>query len=131
MLSLALTNITCLRPCIYHDLSRRRVRDAGIMVPSRETTATTAEQSLIVLRRCRSAEHRRKRQRIVSSETETHAQIQTLEPNLTRASSSPTRHRTHSHARRQGVSRRKSSRTLCQRRWTYSARDFSNYNGDV
>lgn len=133
MFSLALSKSTALHPCVseFHNPSRR-ARTAGIMVRSRDTRASRAEQSPPGRRRRRHrVEHSRKRQKIVPSETETRTQIQTLKPNLTRASSSSTRLRTNSHVRWQDVSCRKSHRALCQRKWTHSARDVSKYNGDV
>lgn len=130
-----------LRPPIsgFHNLSRR-LGNAAIMVRCRDANALTADQSPPLppgspgpRRRRHCALRSRKRRKIVSAETETSIQIQTLKPNLTRALSSCTHKDTNSYvrSRRQDVSRGKSRRTLCQRKWTYSGRDVSKYNDRV
>ncbi|XP_042040666.1 carbon catabolite repressor protein 4 homolog 5 isoform X1 [Salvia splendens] len=102
------------------------------MVRSRDTIAQTAEQSPCTTRRRRhSVEHTRKRQKIKSSETETRTDIQTLNSNSTRASSSCKRQNSNSYGRKQDLCRRKSRRTLCKRNWTYSERDASKHNDRV
>ncbi|XP_057804978.1 carbon catabolite repressor protein 4 homolog 5 isoform X1 [Salvia miltiorrhiza] len=133
MFSPTLCNSTGLCPCVtgIHNPSRRE-QYAGIMVRSRDTIALTAEQSSPGTRRRRhSVEHSRKRPKFLSSETETRTQIQTLKSNFTRASSSCTSQHTNSYGWKQNKGRRKSRRTLCQRKWTYSARDASKHNDRV
>ncbi|KAI3454902.1 hypothetical protein Pfo_011565 [Paulownia fortunei] len=76
-------------------------------------------------------QHSRKKQKVTSSETETRIRIQTLKPDLTRTFSSYTRRHTNSYVQIQDRSRSKSRRTHCQRKWTYSAHDVSNYNDRV
>ncbi|XP_011072943.1 carbon catabolite repressor protein 4 homolog 5 isoform X1 [Sesamum indicum] len=64
----------------------------------------------------------RKKRKVISSETETRIQIQTLRP------SSYTHRRTNSYVQKQGNSRKKPRKPQCQRKWTYSTHDVSNYN---
>lgn len=141
MFPFALSNSTGLhRPTSgFHNLSHR-LGNAAIMVRSRDTNAVTADQfpplppaSPGTRRRRHSALRSRKRRKTVSAETETSIQIQPLKPNLSRALSSCTHKDTNLYvrSRRQDVSRGKSRRTLCQRKWTYSGHDVSKYNGDV
>ncbi|KAL0415813.1 UNVERIFIED_CONTAM: Carbon catabolite repressor protein 45 [Sesamum latifolium] len=70
----------------------------------------------------------RKKRKVLSSETETRVQIQTLKPDSTRMFSSYSRRRTNSYVQKQGRSRKKPRKPQCQRKWTYSTHDVSNCN---
>ncbi|GFP85846.1 carbon catabolite repressor protein 4 homolog 5 [Phtheirospermum japonicum] len=73
----------------------------------------------------------RKKQKFVSTETETRIRVHTRKPELT--STFSTRGHPSSYGRFQDRSCRQpwSGRTHSQRKWTYSARDVSNYNDRV
>ncbi|KAK6148648.1 hypothetical protein DH2020_019560 [Rehmannia glutinosa] len=78
-------------------------------------------------------QRRRKKQKVIFTDTETRIRVQTLKPELTHTFSSYTRTHTSSYVRSQDRSRKKSrsGRSHSQRKWTYSARDVSNYNDRV
>ncbi|KAK6148660.1 hypothetical protein DH2020_019572 [Rehmannia glutinosa] len=80
-----------------------------------------------------SGQRRRKKQKVISTDTEIRIRVQTLKPELTRTFSSYTHRHTSSYVRSQERSRKKSrsGRSHSQRKWTYSARDVSNYNDRV
>ncbi|KAL0318825.1 UNVERIFIED_CONTAM: Carbon catabolite repressor protein 45, partial [Sesamum angustifolium] len=73
----------------------------------------------------------RKKRKVMSSETETRIQIQTLKPDSALMFSSYTHRRTNSYVRKQGRSRMKPRKPQRQRKWTYSTHDVSNYNGKL
>lgn len=141
MYSHTLASSTGLYPCVYsyryHNLSRQ-VRNAAIMGHSGDNRTVPAEQysppppnSSGTRRHRHDGQRSRKKQKVISSETETRIRIQTLNPDLSDTFSSYTHRHTNSYVQRQDISRRKSRRTHCQRKWTYSAHDVSNYNGDI